>query len=87
MSSGAGGRSGGSFFSGKDVGLSFFIFCRVARLPRATEGLVGRRLAETGQDLLRGGWLSRTGEEEGEGEKDSTLGKKGTVLLLLRTGE
>lgn len=47
----------------------------------AGEGLVGRRLAETGQDLLRGGWPSGFGEQD---EEESIVWKKGT---LLRTGE
>lgn len=86
--SGGFGSSGASFL-GISLGFSFCL--RVSALV-ALEGcmaltggddLVGSKLAEMGQDLLLGGWLSSALSVVGE-EEESTLWKKGT---LHRTGE
>lgn len=75
------------------MGISLgFSFCLRASALVALEGcmaltagddLVGSKLAEMGQDLLLGGWLSSALSAVGE-EEESTLWKKGT---LHRTGE
>lgn len=83
--SGGLGSSGASFL-GISLGFSFSL--RVSALEgcmalTAGDDLVGSRLAEMGQDLLLGGWLSSALSAVGE-EEESTLWKKGT---LHRTGE
>lgn len=86
--SGGLGSSGASFL-GISLGFSFCL--RVSALVAlegcmaltAGDDLMGSRLAETGQDLLLGGWLSSALSEAGE-EEESTLWKKGTLHL---TGE
>lgn len=73
------------------ISLGFSFSLRVSALValegcmalRAGDDLVGSRLAEMGQDLLLGGWLSSALSAVGE-EEESTLWKKGT---LHRTGE
>lgn len=80
------GSSGASFL-GTSLGFSFCLRASVAwegcMALRAGDDLVGSRLAEMGQDLLLGGWLSPALSTVGE-EEESMLWKKGT---LHRTGE
>lgn len=74
-------RSGGPSALGTGLGLSRGSAAGQGGVAVAAgEARVGSRLADSGQDWLRGGWVSAPGEPE----EESALWKKGTWLC---TGE